>query len=214
MFNFNDPKLTFDHDKHLYFYDGVIVPNTTRLLQDYGLIDFSHVPLARLNYKRDLGTAVHYACFLLDENNLDESTLHPEIVPYVNAYKKFMEITGFEPRFSELKLYSKKWRFATTLDRQGPFEWERKEQESVIELKCTWEMYPSTGPQTASHKIVVEENFPEIKIKKRFGLQLKENGNYEIHPLTDPQDENTFLACVVLHHWRERNGLIRPEREN
>jgi hypothetical protein len=157
-----------------------------------------------LKYKQGLGIAVHYACDLLDDCNLDESTLHPDIVPFVNAYKKFREVTGFEPRYSELRMYSKKYKFAGTLDKQGPFEWCGKELESIIDLKCVWSMYPSTGPQTEGYKILFEENH-DIKIKGRFGLQLKPTGHYEIFPFKDLTDKTTFLSCLQLHNWRNKH---------
>lgn len=203
-----DPKFTFDEKTHRYFYDGQRIPNVTSLLQDYGLIDLSMVPPDRLEYKRQLGIAVHYATHLLDEHNLDESSLNPVIVPYVDAYRKFLEISGFEPKHSELKLFSKRWRFAGTLDRQGLLEYKGKLLEVIIDLKCTWEMYPSTGPQSAAYQILFEENFG-TKIKGRFGLQLKENGNYELYLYADPSDAQTFLSCLRLHHWRQEKGLIK-----
>src|SRR3990167_5158183 len=196
--------LQFDFEKHEYTVDGVLLPSVTQLLSEFGIQDFSNIPFDRLEYKRVLGTAVHLACQYLDEQVLDESSLSKEILPYVNAYKKFCEITGFEPRHTELKMYSKKYRFAGTLDRQGLFEWKGKELESIIDLKCTWELYPSTAAQTAGYALLFEENFPAIKIKARFGLQLNQNGNYEIEEYTDAQDLQDFKACVILH-WRKRN---------
>lgn len=203
----------FDQEKHIYRLNGEVIPSVTSLLSEFALYDLSKVPQDRLKYKQGLGIAVHYACDLLDDCRLDESSLHEDLVPYVNAYKKFREVTGFEPRHSELRMYSKKWKFAGTLDKQGPFEWQGKEQESIIDLKCVWSMYPSTGPQTEGYKILFNENFKDIKVKARFGLQLKESGNYEIFPFTDATDNSTFLSCLQLHYWRKRHhqkGEVKP----
>lgn len=196
---------TFDFEKHEYRLNGEVLPSVTQLLQEFALYDLSRVPPDRLEYKRILGTAVHLACHYLDDNRLDESTMHPDIVPYVNAYKKFREITGFEPRYNEERMYSKKWRFAGTLDRQGLFEWGGQEIESIIDIKCVWEMYPSTGPQTEGYKILFEENF-KTKIRGRFGLQLKPSGHYEVIPFMDKTDNTTFLSCLHLHYWRKKHN--------
>lgn len=206
------PDFTFDAEKHIYLASGEVIPSVTQLLEEFKLYDLSRIPKDRLEYKQALGTAAHLACEYLDDCCLDESSLHPDVVPYVNAYRKFREITGFEPRHSELRMYSKKWKFAGTLDKQGPFIWGGKEQESIIDLKCVWSMYPSTGPQTEGYKILFEENHG-IKIKARFGLQLKPNGNYEIFPFTDKQDNTTFLSCLHLHYWR-KNHNQQGEIEN
>ena len=196
----------FEPEKHIYTLNGEVIPSVTGLLSEFALYDLSKVPTDRLKYKQALGTAVHYACDLLDDCNLDESTLHDDLKGYVSAYKKFREVTGFEPRHSELRMYSRKHRFAGTLDKQGPFEWNGKEQESIIDLKCVWAMYPSTGPQTEGYRILFNENFKDIKVKARFGLQLKESGHYEVFPFTDATDTTTFLSCLQLHYWRKKHN--------
>lgn len=205
------PRFTFDPKEHKYYFDGVWVPNTSWLLQKYGISDMSGIPLRRLAEKREIGIAVHKATEYIDEGKFPTSELPQEIKPYVDAYMKFREVTGFEPRFSEIPLYSAAWNFATTLDRQGKFVWENKEIEAIIDLKCTWSIYDSVGPQIASHKIAFEENHHDIKIDKRFALQLKENGNYEVHLLDDPNDRNVFLSCVNIHNWRVKHGLFKAE---
>lgn len=196
-------EFTFDPEKHLYAVKGEVWPSNTQLLKEFGLLDFSNVPPERLEYKRILGTRVHKACEILancqalDEDQIRESM--PEIIPYVNAYRKFREIHDFEPNFIEHRMVSRKWRFGTTLDQQGPFNG----VETMLEIKCSWEIYKANGPQTAGQEIAFTEN-TGIKIKRRVVLQLKENGSFELHECEDRADFNDFLACIVLH-WRKRN---------
>ena len=201
----NDPLFKFDPEKHLYTYAGVVEPSVTQLEQQFGLIDFSGVPKSRLEYKRVLGVAVHRACHLVDDCNLDEEKLSKPLVPYVEAYKKFCEITGFEARseITEVALRSKKYRFCGSPDRQGLFVTKFGDEESLIDLKCTWKLYNAVGPQLQGYKILVEENYG-IKIKKVYGLQLKGTGHYELKCFNDPSDKQDFLACVYLH-WQLRN---------
>ncbi len=200
----NDPLFKFDPEQHQYTYAGIVEPSVTQLLQEFGIVDYSGVPKARLEYKRVLGVAVHRACHLLDECNLDEEKLSKPLVPYVEAYKKFCEISGFEARseFTEVSLRSKKWRFCGTPDRQGLLITTLGGEEAIVDLKCTWKLYNAVGPQLSGYKLLVEENYG-IKIRKRFGLQLKPTGNYELQEFKDPTDLNDFLACVSLH-WSKR----------
>ena len=172
--------LTFDQEKHLYYWKEKYVPNVTRLLSEYGLINFEGVPKERLDYKSALGTAVHRAIHLYNEDNLDEESIHPEILQYFNAYKKFTEVYKFEPRYTELRMFSKKYMFAGTLDAQGLFFCGGKEIESIIDWKCTFSLYPSASIQTAAYQLLFNENYPENKVKKRFNLILKNTGNYDI----------------------------------
>ena len=204
--------LNFDFENHIYRWNGEIVPSVTQLLSEFKLIDFSGVPRDRLEFKRSLGVAVHYAIELLEQDNLDEESLSDEIKPYVNAYKRFREVTGFEPRATENRLYSKKWRFAGTLDQQGIHVTKIGGEEAIIDYKCTWKLYASCGPQLQGYKILFEEN-TGIKIKKLFGLQLKPTGHYEFQEFKDPNDKQDFLACLWLH-WQKRNKYQTSKGES
>lgn len=202
--------LTFDQETHIYKWNEEIVPSVTQLLNEFKLIDFSGVPQDRLEYKRSLGVAVHYAIQLLEEDNLDEASLNPAIKPYLDAYKTFREVTGFEPLHMETRLYSKKWRFAGTLDQLGTELTNIKGDIWLIDYKCTWKLYASCGPQLQGYKLLVEENREALGLSKDFkikgvaGLQLKPSGHYELKEFKDPNDKQDFLACLWLH-WQKRN---------
>lgn len=199
----NDPLFKFDAVNHEYSYAGVVWPSTTQLLQEFGLVDYSGVPAERLEYKRVLGTAVDLACHYLDKRILDESSLSKPIVPYVEAYKLFCECTGFEidEEKSSIPMCSATWAFAGTNDMVGMLDGELV----IIDRKCLWQLKQSGHIQTASYKILVEENF-KVKIKHRYLLQLKGTGHYELVESKSHEDQNIFLACVVLHHWKKNNA--------
>ena len=202
----------FDPERHIYTYGGVAEPSVTQLLQQFGIIDYSGVPKTRLEYKRVLGVAVHRACHLLDDCNLDEEKLSKPLIPYVEAYKKFCEVTGFEARsdITEKPLRSAKWRFCGSPDRQGLYTSKIGDEEALIDLKCTWKLYNAVGPQLQGYKLLIEENYG-IKIKRVFGLQLKETGNYDLKEFKDPSDKQDFLACVYLH-WQLRNKYSQTQK--
>lgn len=192
--------LTFDQEAHVYKWNDEIIPSVTQLLGEFGLVDFSAVPKDVLEYKRVLGTAVHCSIELMEQDNLDEDSLHPEIKPYLEAYKRFRLVTGFEPKSTENRMYSKKWRFAGTMDQQGILDG----QEAIVDYKCTWRLYESCGPQLQAYKILFEENNPGTKIKKLCALQLKSTGHFELQEFKDANDKQDFLACLWLH-WQKRN---------
>lgn len=204
-----DSGLVFDHGEHIYYHAKTQVPSPTMLFSEEELCDLSDVPEDRLVWKAGLGKAVHFACHLLDINDL--GAIDDQIKPYLEAYKKFKADTGFIPAYSEQILYSKKWRYATTLDRQGFFSWKGKSGESIIELKCTASMFPTVGPQTASHQIAFEE-VAGIKIKYRYAVQLLKTADYKVHEYSDPQDHTTFLSALHLHHWKVKHRIIKPRR--
>jgi hypothetical protein len=192
----------FDPESHIYSYGGDIIPSVTQLLQEFGLIDFSQVPKSRLEYKRVLGIAVHYAIQLHNADNLDEGKLDKRILPYFLAYKKFTEIYKFEPRHTELRMYSKKMRCAGTLDLQGLLNYNDAEVETILDIKCSWILYPSNKVQLSGYKAMYEENY-KTKIKKIFSLKLNQNGNFDL--VEHQYDYNTFISMVILHYWKKEN---------
>ena len=203
-------EFSFDAGSHTYRLNGNVIPHPTGLLQEFGLIDFSKVPPDRLEYKRVLGMAVDYACDLWERDNLDESSLDKRILGYFCAYRKWREISDFEIDLdkSMKPMVSKKWRFAGTNDLVGTLNGEHV----IIDRKATWALYPSASIQLVAYKILVEENYPGIKIKGRYALQLKDSGGYEFKEYNDPTDLNTFRACLHLNHWKQANGLSKERR--
>src|SRR5579863_7128871 len=65
----------FDASTHTYRKDGVILPNITLILDAY----FS----SHRARERDLllGTRIHQACALIDQEDLDWETVDPEVYP-------------------------------------------------------------------------------------------------------------------------------------
>lgn len=206
-------KTEFDPVTHTYRCNDEIWPSVTQLLSEFKLSDFSMVPPDVLANKQRLGTIVHKAAELLDEQQLDEEHFNktfPEAIPYLDAYKRFREIEDFEPAHIERKMFSKKYKCAGTLDRQGIFQ----DVETIIDLKCSWEIYPSNAAQLAAYAMLFEENY-KTRIKRRFALQLKPNGHYELEEFKSPHDIQDFLACVWLY-WRRRDfyKTIKGENQN
>ena len=82
--------IEFRESDHSYWFDGIRVPGVSEIIEGAGLTD----PNAQKYYTKfhaDRGTAVHKACELYDKGILDEDSLDPEVVGYLEAYKKFTE---------------------------------------------------------------------------------------------------------------------------
>lgn len=210
-------KTEFDPVTHIGKVDGIVWPSVTQLLNEFKLTDFSMVPDERLEYKRILGTRVHHATALIDNCSFDEDHAKekfPEILPYLEAYRKFRTIEDFEPLpgTKETRIFSKKWKFHGAPDEPGIKSCSHDGYLHLIDYKCTYGMYPSTGPQLSGYDILLRENAKELGIPaellrrqtKRYGLLLKPNGNYQLCPFNDPNDMQDFKACVWLY-WRRRD---------
>jgi len=108
--------LLFDEEHHIFTLEttGERLPSVTQVLAKEGLSpDYSRVdPWYALR-----GKYAHKATQLHDNNTLDESTIDPEIMPYLEAYKQFRLEWGKEIIESETRLYHPIYRYAGILDR-------------------------------------------------------------------------------------------------
>lgn len=193
--------IVFDEAKHLYTDNGLDVPSVTKVLQDAGMIDFSNVPAHILEASSKFGTAVHKACELFDNDDLDESSLDVHIKPYLDAWFKFKKDTCFMVEAVEEIIYSKKFRFAGKLDRRGILE-----KRAVVDLKTGSTLLPSTAIQTGAYEGGYNEDKKrDEQIKRRFSVLLKPDGNYKIQEYKNKTDFSVFLSALTIYNWKRGN---------
>lgn len=189
-------KFTFDPIEHKYFVDGVELPSVTTILKP--LQDFSMVPRDVLKRAAEFGTNVHKACELYDKGTLDESNLDADLAPYLNGWKLFLYATRFAPEIIERRVYSKRYKYAGTLDRAGSFPGKKYLDE--IDIK-TGVFSPAVGPQTAAYEKALLE-MDEIKIKRRFVVLLRPN-TFKMLQLSKKNNFNTFLSCLDIYNFNK-----------
>ena len=199
--------LEFNEEKHEYRIDGVLLPNVTRITNM--MSSYAGVPASVLAAKAEIGQAVHWATELDDQDDLDYLGLPDELRGYVDAWRLFKKQTGWITELSEQRVYSKRYQFAGTLDCIGHFESLAKVRPSVLALidkKTTYDILPSVGPQVAAYAEAWNEtNTP--KIRRRFAVQLKRDGFYNLHECGDATDWSVFLSGLTLSNWLKRNHL-------
>lgn len=200
--------LEFDKATHHYTLDGRTVPHVTgalRVLQDY-----AGVPRDVLERKAEIGDAVHYATELVDADDLDDATLPEVLRGYVAGYRAFLRDTGFTPEFSECRVYSSTYGYAGTFDRIGKFAHLRgckPAWRALIDLKATYTILPAVGPQTAAYERAWNEQNRDMPIQRRFAVQLKADGTYNLHACTDASDWSVFLSALTLWNWKQRHNI-------
>lgn len=190
------PILEFNEELHQYKLDGRIIPSVTTILSP--LVDFSKIPVATLERKRMLGTALHKCIELHYLDDLDTSTIHEDVAPYFNAFLKFLSESGFKVEKSEMRVFSKTYGYAGTLDLIGTLNKERV----LIDTKSVAMLGQSVGPQLAGYKQAYEELNPKLKIAKRFALQLKPDGTYRLPEYNDRRDFEVFKSCLSIYNWK------------
>jgi hypothetical protein len=195
--------MTFDQESHTYRISGIELPSVTRLLKPLTDESFAGIPQYILKEKADLGTAIHYATELDDLGQLDESTVHPVVAPYLEAWRKFKaEHAGsMEILKTEHKWFHKTLRYAGTVDRVLWFDG----GPTILDLKSTVEIYPHVGVQLAGYAMLAESN-GEVKARdfKRMALQLTPEGTYNKHFFNDQLDFACFMSLLTLFNWKAK----------
>lgn len=188
--------LTFDALTHTYRYEGQVVPSVTQVLQPF--YDFSMIPREVLERKRLIGEWTHAGIELDLQDNLDEDSIDDSWLGYFQGWRKFRNESGFVVQEAEQRVFSTKYRVAGTLDLLGTLP---KIGQALIDTKTVAVTSPATGLQTAAYA-----ELRGVQKAKRYGLQLRPNGTYELHPFADRADFPTFLAALTIFNWKKRNG--------
>jgi hypothetical protein len=203
----------FDPDEHAYYDEKMQrVPGTTSLLEAAGMVCYDGIPDAVLNRKAEIGTAAHAASFYYDEGDLDESTVDPVVLGYVNAWKRFRRESDFEPEFIEYRGVSEVdgMKYGWTLDRTGLLFKRR----SLLELKCTANVEPSWGPQTSAYEMAVRRiGNGAGPFRRRIAVWLKPNGTYRLISYSEVQDFQIFKLALSCHYMpRRRDAFLKTIR--
>lgn len=185
------PELTFQEEDHIYMLDGVVIPSVTQALHAEGFIDdrwFTEESSIR-------GTYVHLASHMHDMGTLDEDTLDPVLVPYLDGYKQFLDDTGFEVLESEVRQYHKTYLYAGTPDKKGLLYGRR----SLIDLK--------SGKPEAWVKLQLGGYWLLDEPCDCYSLQLKPDGTYNFsEKIKDIRHQGqVFLSALVCHQWKNNH---------
>lgn len=177
-------------EDHKYVVDAIKYPSVTQILQKTGFIDTRWFD----EWSRDRGSLVHLIIKWHINNELDESTVDPELQGYLDAWKKFERDTGFESQFVEKPMHSPEYGFCGTPDNIGMLNNKRSGLDYKSGIIAPW-----TGLQLAGYEILHGARM------NRYGLQLKQDGKYSIKPFTDRNDKRVFLSALACYNWQNNH---------
>jgi hypothetical protein len=194
--------LTFEHEAHAYRWNGHPVPGVTSIIGSAIGDRFAHIMPEVLERKRKIGTAVHAACDLDDRGCLDEATVHPVCLPYLEAWRAFRRESRCVVTLSEEKFYHPTFGYAGALDRYVDINGGK----AIVDIK-TGLPGPLAALQTAAYAELVIMNvtvdLADIRIR-RFAMRVMPSGKYKVDEYTSPGDWRDFLACLAVHRLKER----------
>jgi hypothetical protein len=196
------PTFVFDAERHIYTLDGRVLPSVTQILEATGLVDFSRVSEGVLSAAQWRGSAVHHACHLDDEGDLDESTVEPEHHGYLSAWRKFKAESGFVPEVIEQPAYSIAYGYAGIPDRIGAFR--PAPLPAIVDLK-TGAIQPSVRWQLAAYAHLHSILPHRPGVFKRIAVRLMPSGAYVVKFFSRADLARDFLVFAsALNVWRAK----------
>lgn len=183
----NPECIEFREEGHRYIHKptGRDIPSVTQIL---GILDtYKGIDKSVLNYAAERGRAVHTACQLWDEDDLDLGSLDPVIRPYVHGWIMFRDDTGFKrfPGRSECMIFHEHLGYAGRFDCIGEYP---DKTTDMPDIKTQSDPTPDYwGMQLAAYA----EALPADECpKRRSVVHLRDDGTYRYYKLNEP------------HHWR------------
>jgi hypothetical protein len=187
------PMITLDNN-HVYHDEaGAVIPGVTSILREAGLIDASWFT----DRACQRGRFVHEACALYDRDDLDESSLDPEIEPYVRAWIAFRKDTGFAPVLIEEIVFNEVFNYAGTLDVAGHIHGTKW----ILDRKSGSDN-PAAHLQTAAYNECL--CVPEYR---RGVIELDSDGKYKLIEHKNRNDIKVFLAALAIVNWKNNQRI-------
>jgi len=187
------PELCFNVGIHEYRLGSEILPSVTQVLENVGIIDYSHIPWWIREPALKRGAWIHHATALDDQGELVIGPEHP-YYGFIVAWRNWRTFFRFTPDFIEERGYHPQFRFAGTSDR-------RRSGETLVDLKTNdapWWTRIQTAAYASFH--------PEPAKYKRVAVELHPDGSYNFQvfkPANWHYDFQTFLAALRVYREKE-----------
>lgn len=211
--------IDFDPATHTYrlMPSGLVLPSVTHILKSTGVsTDFEALRqtsgrLAEaIDAKRALGTIVHEACHFYDDNDLHWPSVHPDVLPYVEAWATFREHKQMTPLVRERIVYQPTLGYVGTFD--GLFQSPAYDGAVLADIKLGDPEDAGAQFQTAAYLLAYQVEHPGMAGAMRWSVQLvpERRVPYVITPYVDFKDFDTWRAIVATYY---ASAAMRRGRE-
>ncbi len=172
----------------------------------------SRASLYDVEQKRLLGSAVAKLIELDLMGTLPEE-IDAGLIPWRDAWRECRDALKIEALLVEKALHSVRHGVAGKLDLACYFRARlsarMREALAIVDAKCTCAApAPATALQTAGYQLLLEENYPWLKVKERHALWLRpeESPRWRLIEYKDPNDRQHFLCALDYFCWKKDNG--------
>lgn len=190
----------FVEETHEYFLADRRLDGVTETLAGAGMIDSRFFT----EESRTRGQYVHRASEFIDAGTLDWSTLDPVLVPYCEAYQKFIEDARPEIILSEKASYHPQYLYAGRLDRILKIH----DKLAVVDFS-TGDPLPAKDIQVAAYWQLALIN-EKISAPCGHTLWLRNDATYRLSApigvMEMKRNFNLFLAALAICRWKQEAG--------
>lgn len=195
----------FREADHSYWLGDKRLPGVTSILALLG--GYEGIPKHILQLASERGTAVHKVTELDDAGTLDYGSLDDNLIDYLMAWHRFKDEMRPEILDAEVQGYHPQLLYAGTRDRRLILHGKARAKVSILDIKSSYMLMPTTGPQTAAYVGIYNAVAPkDEQVQHRYGLKLKPDGTYELKEYKDPGDWNTFLSALNCTRFIEKHN--------
>ncbi len=195
----------FEPESHTYHRGDLRLPSVTQIIRR--MTDLANVPPAILERKRQIGEVVHQVIQYDCDGDLDPFTVDPVVMPYFEAWRAFVDETGWAPEVVEQPMQSTRFDYAGTPDQVGTLSFAGEHHPTVLDTKTVFHVEQHVGLQLAGYEQLLREaSWPPCR---RVALQLRPDGTYSLHEFKSPLDRPCFLGLRAVYQWEAHEGITR-----
>jgi hypothetical protein len=193
----------FEPVEHLYTVDNRVIPSVTQVLEDVGIVDYSHIPPSVRDEALYRGSYVHQAIALWLEDDLDEKSVNPKYVGYFKAAKRFTsewELTP-NPGRVEYRGYHENPEYCGGLDVEGLVTMPALGRRDVLIDWKTGSAQAWVRLQTALYASF----FAHPATRYRICVELHADETYRVYifpPQTFAYDQQRAFAAVMTYYTK------------
>jgi hypothetical protein len=201
-------ELSFEALTHTYRVDGEILQSVTQALKSAGVIDYSMIPQDVLQKAAARGTYVHKMIQMWFDGELDLARVPEGMMGYLDAARRFLDHTRFEPFRVECRHYHPVMRYAGTWDLDGLCD---QKDLATVDWK-TGMILPGHAIQLAAYNNLR----PNPRVARRLAVKLNNDGSYRVHEYPSPEhrectfsrDIAIFQSALTCAHYNASIGKV------
>lgn len=158
--------------------------------------------IVKKEHAADVGTFVHewIEQFVKGGGTVQPMPLHPQVKNGVDAFLRWVSENRVEFHCSELKVCSREWEYAGTLDFEATVNGKRM----LGDIKTSSGIYEEMFLQTSAYQIARQEEDPSLAYEGHIIVNCRKDGTLDTRVSQDYEKNRVAFLCALGLHRRIR----------